>query len=148
VDLSIVNMIPIVCAGILFVIFFLIAGLHFYWALGGQWAIEAVVPINSRGEKVLRTSVLSCIIVGCGLLMFAFYYVLELRQMDFVLTNFLVRFVKWIIPSIFLLRAIGDFNYVGFTKRITNSKFGRLDTKYFSPLCVLIAMLGFIVALA
>jgi hypothetical protein len=140
------DMILSVCAGLLSVIFLLIAGLHFYWALGGLWAIEVVVPTNRRGEKVLRTSVLSCIIVGCGLLMFAFYYLLELRQMEFVLTNYLVRFVKWIIPSIFLLRAIGDFNYVGFTKRIKDSEFARLDTTYFAPLCVLIAMLGFMVA--
>jgi hypothetical protein len=141
-------MILIVCTGILFVIFFLIAGLHFYWALGGQWAIEAVVPTNSRDEKVLRTSILSCIIIGCGLLMFAFYYLLELRQIEFVLTHYIVGFIKWIIPSIFLLRAIGDFNYVGFTKRIKGTEFARLDTKYFAPLCVLIALLGFMVAFA
>jgi hypothetical protein len=141
-------MVSIVSAGILFVIFFLIAGLHFYWALGGHWAIEAVVPTTMQGKKVFRTGALSCIVVGCGLLMFAFYYLLELRNMDFLLTNSFARFVKWIIPSIFLLRAIGDFNYIGFTKRIKDTRFANLDTKYFAPLCVLIAMLGFIVALA
>jgi hypothetical protein len=39
------------------------------------------------------------------------------------------------------LRAIGDFRYVGFFKRIRDSKFARLDTLAYSPLCAALAVL-------
>jgi len=47
--------------------------------------------------------------------------------------------------SIFLLRAIGDFNYVGFFKKIKDTNFGKMDSKYYSPLCLVIAIMGFAV---
>jgi hypothetical protein len=45
------------------------------------------------------------------------------------------------------LRAIGDFNYVGFFKKIKHTKFGKNDTKYFSPLCLTIGVLTIILEL-
>jgi hypothetical protein len=47
----------------------------------------------------------------------------------------------WIIASIFILRAIGEFKYVGFFKKISQTKFGQNDTKYYSPLCLIIGIL-------
>ena len=37
-------------------------------------------------------------------------------------------------------RAIGDFKYVGFFKRVRDSRFAGLDTLLFSPLCLLLAV--------
>ncbi|PTT14637.1 DUF3995 domain-containing protein, partial [Flavobacterium sp. HMWF030] len=51
----------------------------------------------------------------------------------------------WIIIFIFILRAIGDFNYVGFFKKHRNSEFALKDTKYYSPLCLLIGVLTLLV---
>ncbi|WP_281635816.1 DUF3995 domain-containing protein [Flavobacterium marginilacus] len=45
------------------------------------------------------------------------------------------------------MRAIGDFNYVGFFKKIKLAKFGKNDTKYFSPLCLIIGILTLILEL-
>ena len=39
------------------------------------------------------------------------------------------------------LRAIGDFRYVGFFKRVRDSSFARLDTLAYSPLCAGLAVL-------
>jgi hypothetical protein len=52
------------------------------------------------------------------------------------------------IAIIFLIRAIGDFRYVGFLKKIKNTKFAKKDTKYYSPLCSLISVLAFIIYFA
>ena len=41
---------------------------------------------------------------------------------------------------VLLLRAIGDFNLVGFFKRIRGSAFARMDTWFYSPLCVLLGI--------
>ena len=59
-----------------------------------------------------------------------------------------MRFGGWVIPIIFLLRAIGEFKYVGIFKRVKKTKFGRFDTKLFSPLCLIISILGIINQLA
>jgi hypothetical protein len=39
-----------------------------------------------------------------------------------------------------LARAIGEFKYVGFFKRVRGSKFARLDTLLYSPLCLLLSV--------
>ena len=137
-------MIVIICCLTLIIIFMAIAVLHFYWRVGGRWAIDSVVPINIEGKKVLRTSPASCFLVGTGLLLFASFYFLWGFVIELPFPPVLLRLTSWIIPSIFLLRSIGDFNYVGFTKKIKDTTFGRLDTNYFAPLCLLIATLGFV----
>jgi len=53
----------------------------------------------------------------------------------------LVRVGAWLIAAAFALRAIGDFRYVGFFKRVRESRFARLDTFAYSPLCTLLALL-------
>lgn len=140
-------MIVTICSLALTIIFFAIAALHFYWGVGGRWAIHSVVPTNVRGERILKTSPAACFVVGTGLLLFASYYLMYTIKIELSLPNFILSLVGWVIPSIFLLRAIGDFNYVGFTKKIKHTTFGQLDTTYFAPLCLMIAALGFATAL-
>jgi hypothetical protein len=36
-------------------------------------------------------------------------------------------------------RAVGEFKYVGFFKRVRGSRFATLDTWIYSPLCLLLA---------
>ena len=38
-----------------------------------------------------------------------------------------------------LARAVGEFRYVGFFKRVRGSRFARMDTLVYSPLCLLLA---------
>ena len=42
-------------------------------------------------------------------------------------------------PAPVLMRAIGDFRYVGFFKRVRGSRFARMDTTLYSPLCLALA---------
>jgi hypothetical protein len=37
-------------------------------------------------------------------------------------------------------RAVGEFRYVGFFKRVRGSRFARLDTMVYSPLCLVLAV--------
>ena len=50
------------------------------------------------------------------------------------------RWTRWAgaAPGL-LVRAIGDFGYVGFFKRKGGNPFARLDTRVYSPLCLLLA---------
>jgi hypothetical protein len=56
------------------------------------------------------------------------------------------KYGLWILMTLFILRAIGDFKYMGFFKKIKNTKFGQNDTKYFAPLCLIIGILTLLVA--
>jgi hypothetical protein len=131
---------------LLSIIFLLIAALHFYWAAGGRWGVDAAAPVNEQGQKFLNTGTIPSIIVGSGLLLFASYYALPLIAFQ-ILSPKILQVIGWIIPAIFLIRAVGDFRYVGLMKKLKTSRFAVQDTKYFTPLCLLIAALGFIVKL-
>ena len=52
------------------------------------------------------------------------------------------------LSVVFLARAVGDFRLVGFFKRIRDSRFARLDTIAYSPLCLILALATFYVAYA
>ena len=51
----------------------------------------------------------------------------------------LSRYGLWLLAGVFLLRAIGDFRYVGFTKKVRATRFAQLDTRFYSPLCLLMS---------
>jgi len=45
------------------------------------------------------------------------------------------------LALIFAFRALGDFRYVGFFKRVRGNLFAQRDTWFYSPLCLLLAIL-------
>jgi hypothetical protein len=53
----------------------------------------------------------------------------------------------WLVALIFAARAVGDFRYVGFFKRVRDSRFGRLDSALYSPLCVFLSFASAVAAL-
>lgn len=137
-----------VIAIILFLIFLFTSSIHFYWAFGGKWGIDAVLPTkDDKPTNVLNPTILSTLIVAFGLLGFGLFILVKSGIIDFDTPQWLYKYGLWIIASIFTVRAIGDFNYVGFFKKIKQTKFGRNDTKYFSPLCSIIGILAIILEL-
>jgi hypothetical protein len=136
-----------IIAMVLFLIFLFISAIHFYWAFGGTWGSDSVLPTKENNLKVLNPSILSTIIVAFGLLGFGLFILVKSGILAFNLPFWLNKYGLWIIASIFIIRAIGDFNYVGFFKKIKQTKFGKSDTKYFSPLCLLIGILALLLEL-
>jgi hypothetical protein len=84
--------------------------------------------------------IFATLIVAAGLFGFGLLVLIRSGLLVADLPLWLSRYWLWIIAAIFLLRAIGDFNYVGFFKKYRQTIFGRNDTRYYSPLCLLIAM--------
>lgn len=128
---------------ILFAIFFILSMLHFSWALGSSWGFEDAIPKNEEGEPMLKPKKIDSMIVGIGLLFFGVFYLIKSELIEFDLPALVMSIAKWIIPSIFLLRAIGDFRYVGFSKKVKSTAFAKKDTKFYAPLCLAIAGIGF-----
>ena len=125
-------------------ILFGLAIIHFYWSIGGKLGLSESLPTNELGEKILNPKKIHTAIVGIGLLLFGIFYMIKSGIIEYYLPEWLMNLVSWIIPIIFLLRAIGNFKYVGFFKKVRKTDFGKMDTIFFSPLCLAIAILGII----
>jgi hypothetical protein len=137
-----------VIAIILFLIFLFISSIHFYWAFGGKWGSDAVLPTkDDSNTKILNPAILPSLIVAVGLLSFGLFILVMSGLISIDIPQWLFKYGLWIIASIFILRAIGDFNYVGFFKKIKHTKFGKSDTKYYSPLCLTIGIFTIILEL-
>lgn len=136
-----------IIAIILFLIFLSLSSIHFYWGFVGRWGSGAVIPAKDDHVKVMMPGVVPTLIVAFGLLGFGFFILTQAGVLSLQLPQPLNRYGLWVIAGIFILRAIGDFNYVGFFRKIKQTKFGQNDAKYYSPLCLLIVVLTVIIEL-
>ena len=132
---------------ILFVIFSSLGFIHFYWLLGGKWGLEQALPTKETGQKAMEPPKIATVIVGIGLISFGLIYLIKTGLINFQIPNWIITCGSWVIPCIFILRAIGDFNYVGLFKKIKNTEFAKADSKWFSPLCLTIGILGILIQL-
>ena len=121
--------------------------IHFNWVLGGKFGFLESLPTKENGERVLNPKKIDSAIVGIGLTALGVFYVLNSGLIEYNLPERIMKYGGWIIPILFLLRAIGEFKYIGFFKRIKKTDFGKLDTKLFSPLCLIIGIFGILIQL-
>lgn len=126
-------------------IFFILGALHLYWVLGGKFGLAESLPTKESGERALNPGKIETAIVGLGLISFGLFYLLKSGVITYDLPEWIMEYGAWIIPAVFILRAIGDFKYIGFFKTIKHTDFGKLDTKFFSPLCVIMGLTGIII---
>lgn len=136
-----------ILSAILFGIFTMLGLIHFNWFFGGKWGFEKALPTKENGERILNPKKLDSAIVGFGLLLFGLVFLLKSELINFQIPSWISTYGSWIISSIFILRAIGDFKYVGFFKKIKNTEFGKADSKLFSPLCLIIGLIGILLQL-
>lgn len=129
-------------------VFLALAGLHGYWAVGGTTGLAAALPAHPAGAVVFRPGRGMVWAVAGGLLMLAALSAVHLAPGRLGLPTAGLRVADWAMAALFLLRAVGDFKFVGFTKRVRATTFARLDTRYYSPLCLLLAVGSAALALA
>lgn len=132
--------------GITSLLFIFIGMLHVFWAFGGSWGVNSVLPTNDDDSKlpVLQPRRIGTVFIG---LLCFFASVLLLVQIDLFSVIKTSPFSKWLCIAggiIFLLRAIGEGKYVGFFKKIKHTRFAKQDTAFYSPLCVWISLIFFL----
>ena len=127
-------------------IFLILSGIHFIWATGSTWGFNNALPQKENGERVLNPRKIDSLIVAIGLLTMGVFYLFMTGKLDWPLPRIVVKYGQWIIPSIFLIRGIGDFKYAGLFRKIKGTAFAKCDARFFTPLCFLIGILGFIIA--
>ena len=128
------------------IIFTLLSLIHFYWLFNGKWGLNKVIPTKENGLNNLSIPRFATLIVALVLISFGLIYLIKSQFIAFPLPSW-VNIVYWFIPSIFILRAIGDFNYVGIFKKIKNTEFAKADSKCFIPLCLTIGIFGLLIQL-
>jgi hypothetical protein len=119
---------------------------HFRMALRPTAAKSATVP-SVGGKPLFTPSVGATVAVGLVLLLFA---CLVAATAGLVKVGIPVRVLSWLSYALaagLLARAVGEFKYLGFFKRVRDSQFARLDTLLYSPLCLLLAVGVAVVAL-
>jgi hypothetical protein len=126
---------------LLALIFAMLSLLHLYWAAGGRWGHEATVP-SSGGNRLFKPSLLGTILVALALLSAMLIMLGHVGVWVAFLPVRVYFWGTWGISVIFFLRAVGEFRYVGFFKRVRDTKFADWDTWLFSPLCLLISIMA------
>lgn len=101
---------------------------------------EYVIP-QVNNQKLFKPSKLMTSFVGFGLLTFAFIILGHIGVFELLFLDQVFEYGTWLIALVFFARAIGDFKYVGFFKKIKDTKFALWDSRLYSPLCFVICIL-------
>jgi hypothetical protein len=125
---------------ILAIIFVALGLLHFHWALGGRLGFAAAVPTRD-GTPIFRPGPGASIAVGVLLLAAALVCLLRGGALT-IGPAWVPRLGIWVIAGVMTARAIGDFKYVGFFKRVRGTVFARNDSRFYAPLCAVMAGLA------
>jgi hypothetical protein len=132
-----------IAGGAAVVILALPAAVHLCWAAGGKAGKTAAIP-TADGQAVIKPSALSTAMVAAALCAAAALVALRIGWLalpGLAGDGIFVGIAIWLLAAVFALRAIGDFRYVGFFKRVRDNGFARLDTLAYSPLCAGLAVL-------
>ncbi|MFA6196294.1 MAG: DUF3995 domain-containing protein [Sulfurimonas sp.] len=118
------------------ILLIVIALFHIYWVFGGKIGLDKALPTTLDGKKIINPNKFLTFMVAFVLLGFTFVtYKLQFDNQQNYYGNF-----GWFISVIFTLRSIGEFNAVGFFKKIKSTEFAKYDTRYFSPLCLYLGL--------
>jgi glucan phosphoethanolaminetransferase (alkaline phosphatase superfamily) len=128
-------------------IFTIISGFHFYWAMGGKVGFDVVLPTNKDASKALNPSKSTTCIMALVFLSIAIFYLIKARLIDFPLPQLIYNYGLYALASVLMIRAIGDFKYAGFFKTIKDTPFADYDSKYYSPLCLYLGLSTLLVGL-
>ncbi|MEM9561610.1 MAG: DUF3995 domain-containing protein, partial [Actinomycetota bacterium] len=113
-----------------------LAALHVSWALGGRWMLDGAVPTTADGDPTFTPGPLATLAVAALLGTFGgLVAVAAATDEPWWVTVAVLAGV-----AVLAIRAIGDGRYAGFTKRERDTRFGRLDDAWFTPLVVLLAI--------
>lgn len=138
------TLIPVVASGQALV-FLGLAGWHGYWALGGTVGLAGSLPAQVDGTVLFQPAAGAVWAVAAGLLVPVALGAAYLRPGT---SPGWVSAGEGVLAAGLLLRAVGDFRYVGLTKRVQHTTFARRDTRYYTPLCLLLAGAAAALALA
>ncbi|ADV68132.1 DUF3995 domain-containing protein [Deinococcus maricopensis] len=117
-----------------------LSGLHVYWALGGRRGVAVAVPTSPNGAQLFRPSILATLMVACALGLAALLVLAAHGVLRAPVPEVLLIVGERALACVFLLRALGEFRYVGLFRRVRATPFARWDAWLFTPLCLLLGV--------
>src|SRR5277367_4872226 len=128
-----------IVAGIVSLAFVALACWHFHMALSPAGGMSGAVPSES-GKPLFVPSVRATLAVGLVLLVCACLVAATAGLIEVGIPARVLSWASYALALGLLARAVGEFKYVGFFKRVRGTRFARLDTLLYSPLCLLLAV--------
>ena len=122
------------------VILAMAAGLHVYWALGGN-AGQSISTPELSGRAVFHVPRYSNAIVALGLVVAALILAARSGVLGAAVRTPLTAIGARVMAIGFALRALGEFHYLGFFKSVRGTQFAYYDTWFYSPLFVCLAVI-------
>jgi len=136
------ELIPQIIAAILSAVLLAISLLHFHWAGGGHWMVDATIPSTVDGKPLFSPTPKRTMLVAFGLAAGS----LVALERGFLWPGYLPpHFLNtgcWIFSAIFAARVVGDFHFMGLFRRVRGTRFSRMDGLVYTPLSALFS-LGF-----
>ena len=125
-------------------LFTVIALIHYTWAATGR-VPPAVIPTRRDGSPLFEPKRIESAVVATVLLVAALL-LLQRGGVGPILVPKLLRVLgSGLVSVVMLMRGLGDFAYVGLFKRERYSLFGRMDTRYYTPLVLVLGVIaGFV----
>lgn len=104
-------------------------------SVGAHGAVPSV-----EGKPLFAPTRRATTAVGVVLLLFAALVLATAGTISLRVPQIALSWLSYGLALGLLARAVGEFRYVGFFKRVHGTKFARLDTLVYSPLCLLLAV--------
>jgi hypothetical protein len=120
-------------------VFVVLAAWHFHMALHPSTGASGAVPSVS-GKPLFVPSKKATAGVGLVLLLFAALVAATAGLVEVGVSPVVLSWLCLALALGLFARAVGEFKYVGFFKRVRGSRFATLDTLVYSPLCLLLAV--------
>ena len=111
---------------------------HVYMALRPPSGANGAIP-SEGGAPLFAPSPRSTFAVAVVLALFAALVAATAGFFSVGLPPVVLTWLAYALALGLLARAVGEFKYVGFFKRVRGSKFATLDTFLYSPLCLLLS---------
>ncbi len=128
--------------------------IHVYWATGGRWMLDRAIPTNeavaiTNGDPAGTASPPSTagrtdgfrpgplLTALVALLLFTFAGLIAVTAGGNGPDT-----LRWLVVAgavVLVIRAVGDNQVAGFTKKVRHTTFGRTDDAVFTPLVVMLA---------
>ena len=112
-----------------------VSALHVYWARGGQRFAANAIPTHN-GKPTMNPGPAATYTVAGLLATAGLAGALSTARIG----GRLPRLLAAGAGLVFLLRAMGDFRVLGFFKKERSTEFAKLDTRVYSPLCLVLGL--------
>jgi hypothetical protein len=120
------------------------AAFHLYWALGGKTGLAVSLPQNDDGQPVLGHLIgwwrAGALAVSVALALLALLILALRGWIELPLALTMQRLAVAAVGIVFCLRVLVPSRYVGFFKTIRHTRWAKYDTRFYSPLFLILGL--------